>query len=603
MESAVIGYKSILQSDESKLDPHIRDFVVDQITLCLSNAQQWIELRDFLRSEENRPTPRATIPLLSITSRQIENMILYLECMDHSVIELSDWESLNISTNTTYNDFSYHRVISLAENTICQMSIQPPDSQTETIAWSVIQTCLQECLRTRSREHLSHLTIMNHIGYKTVHQDRNGRRGDSSSFFVDKSFGSTTLTRLLGWGEFFDSLTEEGQQLNVGCLLDVCSMTRKEGNLTYCGQQLGKFFNKMGIAKDVNSDGSLEEICKRLITVPDVEAVSDVWNASLVRGVYETAKWLYCYPERKETAIQFAAANTIAIEQRIEELSAGSGKIRERLSRSMLTLSEWLQAESEKILMADPTTPLNRLVDSIEDISTGYNNQPLEVNGLRSIILPIDTAVGKLIAQSTRHCPDLAKAWGAYANWCYRWGRKIVELRTETEDKAGLRSNEIACITALIPFASVADIDQVVAILNQQKVSAEDEEITVSNSEETSSTEMIESLLRSIPILRDVSSDQLQKIIEIWRQAHRCVYSYYEMAAEAYFKYLQLATQAQGIASPTDDSNGDCSVVTATLRILRLIVKHALGLQEVLEDGLASTPTSPWKVSLTDYGS
>lgn len=34
--------------------------------------------------------------------------------------------------------------------------------------------------------------------------------------------------------------------------------------------------------------------------------------------------------------------------------------------------------------------------------------------------------------------------------------------------------------------------------------------------------------------------------------------------------------------------------VTATLRLLRLIVKHASELQNVLEAGLAHTPTSPW---------
>jgi PI-3-kinase-related kinase SMG-1 len=39
----------------------------------------------------------------------------------------------------------------------------------------------------------------------------------------------------------------------------------------------------------------------------------------------------------------------------------------------------------------------------------------------------------------------------------------------------------------------------------------------------------------------------------------------------------------------------DCTTITATLRLLRLIVKHALELQTVLESGLATTPTRPWK--------
>ena len=35
--------------------------------------------------------------------------------------------------------------------------------------------------------------------------------------------------------------------------------------------------------------------------------------------------------------------------------------------------------------------------------------------------------------------------------------------------------------------------------------------------------------------------------------------------------------------------------ITATLRLLRLLVKHAWELRDILEDGLANSPTAPWK--------
>ena len=41
--------------------------------------------------------------------------------------------------------------------------------------------------------------------------------------------------------------------------------------------------------------------------------------------------------------------------------------------------------------------------------------------------------------------------------------------------------------------------------------------------------------------------------------------------------------------------------VTATLRLLRLVVKHALELRDVLEEGLAETPTAPWRGSSLLY--
>ena len=42
--------------------------------------------------------------------------------------------------------------------------------------------------------------------------------------------------------------------------------------------------------------------------------------------------------------------------------------------------------------------------------------------------------------------------------------------------------------------------------------------------------------------------------------------------------------------------SSDCETITATLRLLRLVVKHASELQNVLESGLSTTPTEPWKV-------
>ena len=41
--------------------------------------------------------------------------------------------------------------------------------------------------------------------------------------------------------------------------------------------------------------------------------------------------------------------------------------------------------------------------------------------------------------------------------------------------------------------------------------------------------------------------------------------------------------------------------VTATLRLLRMLVKHAWELRDVLEEGLASSPTAPWKGRFCNY--
>lgn len=617
LETATAGYKNILANlDESKCDAHFREFIFDQLTMCLSNAQEWQQLHEVLYAEEARNIPRVTIPLLSVNSKQIEHFIEYQKSNDGAILEMSDWEILNNDSNGIANDFSYHRLISLTENTICNMSIESQNkhvdsTELERACFEIVQSGLQECLRTRSREHLNNLVVMNHICHKVANRKLTGERENTRSLCVDKTFGSTVLTVLLNWSEYFDNATEVGEQINLDLRLDVCSMTRKEGNLTHCRKQLEIFFDKINFCPQIGCiESNLDAICERLITSAEKpQWETNIWNKNTVRSAYEMAKWLYSYPDKKETAIQFAAANAITIGDSLEIIKGTEDEplIQQRIARTFLTLAEWLQSENDQFLIESADKPIGKLINSLEDVRLRNTSLNYEREEVTSIISPIDVAIGKLLSRSVQQCPNLSKAYGAYGNWCYRWGRKIVELHTEKDEKAGLRSNDLSSIKDLIPNASASDIDLISNVLDAHKVSAEDEELVVSNTDDISSTEVIESQLRQIAILGDCSTETLQKIIEIWRFANRNIYSFYEMAAEAYFKYLQLATQMQddGLANVTniaDDgtSNENCSVVTATLRILRLIVKHALGLQEVLETGLSNTPTSPWKVRISN---
>lgn len=464
---------------------------------------------------------------------------------------------------------------------------------------------MQECLRTRSHEHLNNFVILNYICQKIAHQTSANEAESIRGLSVDKTFGATTLSNLLYWSEFYGSVTPIDEQMNLDLRLDVCSMTRKEGNNVHCRKQLEIFFDKINFATQIGAtDASdLTALCTHLIE--NIENPNcNIWNKNTVRGVYEAAKWLYNMD--KKSAIQLAAANTISIAKHLDGLTGSEDEplIQERIARTFLSLAEWLQYESDQFLVESSEKPIGKLVNSLEMIRMpNANAMSMDTNAdVTSIISPIDVAIGKLLSRSVQQCPTLSKAYGAYGNWCYRWGRKIVELSTEKDEKAGLRANDLNSIKNLIPNASASDIELISNVLDLHKITADDEEL-VSTSDDITSTELIESQLRQIAILSNCTSETLHKIIEIWRNANKNIYIFYELAAEAYFKYLQLATQDEAIVnvSNTVDEgkiNENCSVVTATLRILRLIVKHALGLQEVLEQGLETTPTSPWKVKI-----
>lgn len=606
--------------DESKSDAHFREFITDQLILNLSNAQEWNELYNVLQIEESREIPRATIPLHSLHSKQIEQILKYQNTNDLAVLDIGDWETLDNDSTGIDNDFSSYRLISLTENTICNMSLMQKFDcnryKTDLVktSFEIIQNGLQECLRTRSHEHLNNLVILNHICHKVAQRYQTGEKGNARSLCVDKSFGSTILTLLLMWSEHFDDESVIGEQINLDFRLDACSMTRKEGNLTHCRKQLEIFFKNIHFAEQIgcpSAESTLEHICDRLIANGNqTEALSNIWNRNTARSVYEMAKWLYSYPDKKETAIQFAAANAISICDSLKSVDGSNDEsfVQQRIARTFLTLAEWLQSENDQFLLSSAQKPLGKLIESLDDVRLCHTNLNYETAEVKAIMSPIDLAIGKLLSRSVIQCPSLSKNYGAFGNWCYRWGRKIVELRTEKVEKAGLRISDLKSIRDLIPNATDNDVDMISNVLDLHKVGAEDEDL-VSNSDEITSTELIESQLRQIDILMHSTTDTLHQIIEIWRLANRNTYSFYEMAAESYFKYLQLATQSQDDAITNNVSNSadegksteNCSIVTATLRILRLIVKHALGLQEVLEEGLETTPTSPWKVKSLSF--
>ncbi|GAB0095899.1 Serine/threonine-protein kinase Smg1 [Sergentomyia squamirostris] len=565
-EAAASGYAEILEMDH-KLDRHIREFIADQLVQCLLWSMQWQKLADFLEQEESRAIPRVTIPLINITSEQMRSLIRYEE--DNSFAEecLSQWEMYKEDTEFD-NNFSYHHIISLAENTIsCVFPTEKALSPgVQNICSKVLQNSLQEALRTHSQEHLNNLTLINHCLHKVSKHDVT-----VDSLAVDKVFGSLTLIRILMWAEFFCGSSKKVDDQNAMLRLDMISMSRKEGNLDLCKRELERYYSKSNYFH--HDQMTLDSVCATLMNHQD----SSLWNVNLGRAVYETSKWLYCFPEKREFTVQFTAATALGIRQHISENQVDP-LIIERAARILLTISEWLLPEDEKNLIGD--CPLGKLLYQLPDVSE---------NSTSSTVVPaVDLAVGKLVAGSVKLCPDLSKAWNALGGWCYKWGRKMVENRQSSGNSNTLfQPADIEGISRAIPEASQGEISQVIEILTQQQVPTEIDDIEPGDG---SSTELLENQMRKITSLADISQDQFQVIIGIWRRAHKYVYGYYEMAADAYFKYLQLGNLGRV------DEDGASSTVAATLRLLRLIVKHALGLQEVLEEGLASTPTSPWKV-------
>lgn len=234
-----------------------------------------------------------------------------------------------------------------------------------------------------------------------------------------------------------------------------------------------------------------------------------MWNENVTRTAYEHCKLLYIGQHQQADAIQFAASAACGINNRLlSEDFESTEKLKQYCVKFYMKISEWMQSEDDDILKIDGNvTPLKVLVQSVHDEDHVDEKMPL-----------IDAAVGKLLQSGAKKCPEMNKVWSALGSWCYRWGRKMVESKTDSQ---GLKPVDNQAIMALLPEAQEDDIEKILNILNEQHIVAEDEDI---GPNESSSTEMIESQLRMIPLLKDKDSEFMDAIIELWKQAHREVY-------------------------------------------------------------------------------
>lgn len=584
-EIAAEGYSRVL--NDEKLDTALYDFIVDQRKYCYYCTGDIMELLKSLIDEEAINYQPATTPTMQFTREQCEKFLLYDKTKDLAALEdLSLWDILD-DDHEVSNNFSVHHLLSKTSATLGLGFLNGSDTVVEklSMSWEIIQTLLQECIRTNSQEHLKLLIFFNHLALKLSEMGKlsisNNSRDNIESLEISKKYGSLTMYYSSAWSEFIDAFSEKGEQQNINLKLMLVASARKELNFRQCYRELSLAYKcieyRDSIGLPIGGNESLPVIKEYLMS----PKCGDVWSENVARAVYEHCKMLYVVKNQHIEAIQFAATAAMGIKNRLLNVPDANLEIllNQQCVKFYIKISEYLQNETEET--AALCAPLKILVQSINDEEIYIDDKmPL-----------IDNAVGKLLQSGTKLAPELNKIWSTLANWCYRWGRKMVESKTSGHPRT-IDSNSIM---EIVPDAQAVDIENILTVLNEQQIIGGEEEDIGPN--ESSSTEIIETQLRMVPLLRDRKSDVINGIIKLWKQTHRDVFKYYEMCASAYFKFLLISQPSSSTPSTTSVSNdGNSSVVIATLRLLRLIVKHALALQEVLEEGLASTPSDPWKV-------
>ncbi|GIZ00960.1 hypothetical protein CEXT_276051, partial [Caerostris extrusa] len=177
-----------------------------------------------------------------------------------------------------------------------------------------------------------------------------------------------------------------------------------------------------------------------------------------------------------------------------------------------------------------------------------------------------------------------------FASWCYGHGRKVVN--SACNGSLSILSEEKEKILALIPNAHKEDTDVLLGIITSlHNASGSEWDNQEMDYTESGAEEIRWQLMTYCPFLLKLENQEtiIENIIEIWKGLVTRAYSYYRIAAVSYLQYLKLNGKCADKEKTEDDN------LTATLRILRLIIKHASELRDVLEDGLAETPTAPWR--------
>lgn len=591
-ELAVDYYKKIsnLKSEDDKkgspsgqLDSRTSKFIEEQIMESYKHIQNWGDMREWVDKDQQ---------IVQISQWSSLASLKMFDEGEEIPDELCNWDVLEVDTNKIAKyTCSYQGLLNKIETTLVCTAVNIYNNSYTEKYESLLKDCeyllnsaTEEFYRSNSIHFMKEVAVLQLANHGLQHVIANGKTISNPfkpSAIKEHKYGTElrNLSRIFWWNQYFTKLnmTEENIFYAECLRLDLIKSARKNANLSMAKRELlNHFRHNTPFQLSLGGISNLEDLSDVLLMSTNTYDL-DIWTLNNATAFTELCKLTYAKEETKTRAINLCASVALGFSQRLA-MGEQSYELREKGARILLTLSKWVQNETDIAL--DTDSPLLKLISALPEIGLVDNN-------ISENVIPLsDSAVGKLLQFGVNQCPGLAKAWANFAAWCFRWGRKMVEFSSKTREQ--LTENDKLQIESVMIGCSPQDFEAVCEILSKTKATCDDEDIDWN---EINTSEMIESQLRTVPSLSNAFPEHLALLVDIWRQAQKRVFSYFELSADAYFKFLQLIC-----ASDYINHSGENAVVNATLRLLRLIVKHAMELQTVLESGLANTPTQPWKV-------
>ncbi|XP_048465617.1 serine/threonine-protein kinase SMG1 [Rhincodon typus] len=407
------------------------------------------------------------------------------------------------------------------------------------------------------------------------------------------------------------------------------SSTSINGHLMELGLTAVKFARKQG---NVLLATKLLEQCSKT-SLSDANTTQDLVHLFKQMSLHGTVheKWGPELDIEKSKLLYTAGHSTHAMEMLSSCAIAycKSSKAESAVAKSILTLTKWIQAEWKEMSVQlkqvfraqqqKSITGLPTLAKSIHTLAELTPPNLMEEAACPKMVVEStvnigvgepDFVLGQLYHLSAVQAPEIAKSWAALASWAYRWGRKVVDNASQGEGVPLLAREKIDVQNLLPENTSEEDTEVIYGILGQAMcrptgIQDEDLALQINDDEEDDMVEVIwRQLMTNCPWLGDQDESVIEGLIEVWRKVVDRIFNLYKLSCKAYFTFLKLNAGQVHVDgedpkvmlnnTPTKQSNDDV-IVMATLRLLRLLVKHAGELREGLEHGLATTPTAPWR--------
>jgi len=594
-ESALAGYRSVLAEEEHQpeLEPHTRQFVLAQMMQCMQDMGQWSQLVELKQQQLTRPEDRELNPFLqrsNVEVNALERLLARAEetysSMDEfggALQQLSLWpsnweESGSVSALGGRASFSSVHVRQRTEDIVLAKLME--DRCVTDQARNLLDNQWRDSLLNPSFDQRAcrELTLLRHIvqgvssGQELTLLPLSAERCQSRS----NPISSAILMRCLAWTQLLRQHCAPGSWETL--CLDAAAAAREEGNLQLSDTLLTQFFGQ-----------PLDEIVGQFSQEEGVHAD----NPELLRGYSEVVKCLHLQQQQPQTqccdlssSIDVCASLCLNTQRSSHQPAMGADLL--------LTLSDWIAARTCNGLVTNQSPALIQLLDQLPEC-------PLTCGSSQPLAIPqAERLVARLVHASLKQRPNCEEALIAYGNWCYRWGKKIVD------SGCVLSQADVTALSQALDIAQPLDSEQLgelLQALSMEQPPANCVEVCP-EAARARDDEAAKNCLRRLSLLADKPPEVLDAILLIWRRAIANTYDYYKDAARSYFQYLSLKAGSGPEKSSVDGAVqqrerfhvDDSNMVTTTLRLLRLIVKHASGLQEVLEQGLHTTPIAPWKV-------